>query len=45
VLDREGAVKTRASIVNTAQGIRKYFKKLERCRVVIEAGTHSGWAA
>jgi len=32
-------------IVNTAQGIRKYFGKLERCRVVIEAGTHSRWVS
>ena len=45
VLDGEGAVTTRASIVTTAQGIRRYFKELEGCRVVIEAGTHSRWVS
>ena len=45
VLDGEGAVKTRGSIVNTAQGIRKYFKEMEGCRVVLEAGTHSRWVS
>jgi transposase len=45
VLDGEGAVKTRGSVVNTAAGIRKYFKEMEGCRVVLEAGTHSRWVS
>lgn len=45
VLDNEGEVQSRSSVTNTGQAIRKYFKGLEPCRVVIEAGTHSGWVS
>jgi len=45
VLDAEGEVQSRATVTNTAQAIRKYFKKLEPCRVAMEAGTHSGWVS
>ena len=44
-LDETGEVRERASVVNTATGVRKYFKALAPCRVVIEAGTHSGWVS
>jgi transposase len=43
VLDENGEVKARSSVMNTARAIRKYFKDFEPCRVAIEAGTHSGW--
>ena len=45
VLDNDGEVQSRDSVTNTGQAIRKYFEGLERCRVVLEAGTHSGWVS
>jgi len=45
ILDAEGEVLERVTVPNTAQGLRKYFGKLERCRVALEAGTHSGWVS
>jgi len=45
VLDVEGEVLTRRTVTNTAKAIRKYFGKLEPCRVALEAGTHSGWVS
>jgi transposase len=45
VLDAEGEVLKRTTITNTATAIRKYFKKMEPCRVALEAGTHSGWVS
>ena len=45
VLDGKGEVQSRQSIRNTAEAIRKYFGKLEPCRVVVEAGTHSRWVS
>ena len=45
VLDVEGQVLERATVTNTALAIRKYFGKLEPCRVALEAGTHSGWVS
>jgi len=45
VLDAEGEILTRSTVTNTAKAIRKYFEELEPCRVVMEAGTHSGWVS
>jgi transposase len=45
VLDAEGKVLRRTTVTNTAQAVRKYFGKLEPCRVAMEAGTHSGWVS
>jgi len=45
VLDAEGEVLARAAVTNTDKAIRKYFGKLEPCRVAMEAGTHSGWVS
>lgn len=45
VLDDQGEVIERATVANTAQGIRKSFGKRDRCRVALEAGTHSGWVS
>lgn len=43
VLDAEGVVRERAQVDNTASQIQKFFGGRERCRIAIEAGTHSGW--
>ena len=43
MLDAQGELLSRSSLTNTSQAIRKYFSKLEPCRVVLEAGTHSAW--
>jgi transposase len=45
VLDRQGQVRARTTVMNTAKAIRKYFKDLVPCLVAIEAGTHSGWVS
>jgi transposase len=45
VLDAEGNVLKRGTVTNTAGAIRKYFSKVKACRVVMEAGTHSGWVS
>jgi len=45
VLDAEGEILSRTTVVNTTQGIRKYFRELEPCLVAVEAGTHSGWVS
>lgn len=33
------------AVVTTPTGIEEYFGRLERCRVVLEAGTHSPWVS
>jgi transposase len=43
VLDAEGEVQQRMSVTNTARAVQKLFSKLPRCRIALEAGTHSGW--
>jgi len=45
ILDAEGEVQSRETVTNTATAIRKYFGKLESCRVAMEAGTHSAWVS
>ena len=45
ILDAEGEVMVRNSVGNTASAIRKYFGRMEPCRVALEAGTHSGWVS
>jgi len=45
VLDAEGKVLTQSTVTNTGKAIRKYFGKLNPCRVAMEAGTHSGWVS
>lgn len=45
VLSSDGEVLEQATVVNTAQAVRKYFRKHGKCRVVLEAGTHSGWVS
>ncbi len=45
VLDADGEVKERATLVNTAVALQKYFGALSPCRIALEAGTHSGWVS
>lgn len=45
VLDAEGEVLCRATVVNTALGVREYFGDFEPCRIALEAGTHSAWVS
>jgi len=45
VLDAEGQVLVRDTVVNTAAALRKHFKDFPPCRIVVEAGTHSGWVS
>lgn len=33
------------AVVTTPKGIEEYFRRLEPCRVVMEAGTHSPWVS
>ena len=44
-LDLEGNVVSRCKVANTAEAIRAHFTGYEGATVVIEAGTHSGWAS
>jgi transposase len=44
-LDEEGNVVRRGSVMNTANGIRRYFGGRAPCRVAMEAGTHSRWVS
>jgi transposase len=43
VLDAKGVVRERERVDNSAKHIQKYFERYERCRIALEAGTHSGW--
>jgi transposase len=45
ILDAEGEVQHRGTVTNTAVAIRRYFGKLDPCRVALEAGTHSAWVS
>lgn len=42
-LDAGGATLREASVPTTEAGLRRYFGGRERCRVVLEVGTHSPW--
>lgn len=44
-LDCDGEVIDRTSISNTSMSVQRYFSKLDPCRVVLEAGTHSAWVS
>lgn len=45
VLDVNGNVLRHSTVTNTAKAIRKYFGKLDPCRIAMEAGTHSAWVS
>jgi transposase len=45
VLDNDGEVLTRDTVVNTGKAVRNYFEQMKPCRVAMEAGTHSGWVS
>jgi len=44
-VDLAGTVVRRTSIATTPAGIRQHFEGRERCRVVLEVGTHSPWVS
>ena len=44
-LDRDGEVVSRERLRMTIPDFREYFSGLRRCRVVIEAGSQSGWVS
>lgn len=41
----EGRVVREAVVATSVEGMRGYFEGRERCRVVLEAGTHSPWVS
>src|SRR5690606_19180134 len=44
-VDGRGREVRRGRVVTTRAGLRQYFGGRERCRVVLEAGTHSPWVS
>jgi transposase len=42
-IDGAGRIDRRSSVATTPKGIRGYFGERDRCRVVLEVGTHSPW--
>jgi transposase len=44
-IDATGEEVRRGVIPTTRKGVREYFSGRERCRVVLEAGTHSPWVS
>jgi transposase len=42
-IDASGQIGRRSSVATTPVGIRAYFGERDRCRVVLEVGTHSPW--
>ena len=44
-VDASGKEVLAAAVVTTPAGIREYFGQFDRCRVVLEAGTHSPWVS
>lgn len=44
-LSARGQIVRRAEVLTTLEGMRGYFAGRERCRVVMEAGTHSPWVS
>ncbi len=42
-VDWSGEVVRRSSVATTVAGMESYFAGRERCRVVLEVGTHSPW--
>ena len=43
VLDAQGETVERSRIRTTPAGVERKFRGVERCRVVLEVGTHSPW--
>lgn len=44
-VDDEGRRQAEAAVATTRQGMRRYFGDRARCRVVLEASTHSPWVS
>jgi len=45
VLDQEGEVIEEGRVATTSKGLQKMFSGVERSRVAMEAGGHSGWVS
>lgn len=45
VLDESGRVMLETNIAATQEGLRRLIKRTGRCRVALEAGTHSPWVS
>jgi len=45
IIDADSEIVKRSTVSNTSTAIRKYFKKISPCLVVMEAGTHSRWVS
>jgi transposase len=44
-VDVSGACAREGTVITTVAGITQYFSPRERCRVVLEVGTHSPWVS
>ena len=44
-VDAAGTVVRRSTVATTGGAMGAYFGKRSRCRVVLEAGTHSPWVS
>lgn len=44
-VDAGGSVVKRASVATTLAGLDRYFGERDRCRVILEVGTHSPWVS
>src|SRR5690606_30059919 len=44
-VDVHGGRLAEATIATSREGVGRYFSGRERCRVVLEAGTHSHWVS
>jgi transposase len=42
-VNADGACEREATVATTVAGITRYFERRDRCRVVLEVGTHSPW--
>src|SRR5215208_1094 len=40
-----GECEREATIITTVAGMTRYFEQRDRCRVVLEVGTHSPWVS
>jgi transposase len=43
ILDRDGEIVQEASVNSTNAAVRQTFSRIKKCRIALEAGTHSPW--
>jgi transposase len=44
-VNAQGECEREGTVITTVAGITQYFGKRERCRVILEVGTHSPWVS